>query len=142
MPGQALQLATAGAVAGGVVLAGAAFASNYATKHTTDLVVFLDGSQKGLKLPRQDSIPLLIASLEQQLHVVSPRLFLLQVNAMGFGGYLERYLACRRGSVTDLQSELHNGNTVTTLMVHMCMFEAHSSCVLSQCLSLTTSGSC
>lgn len=65
---------------------GAAYVAyrSYAAKHNTqDLVVFLDGSKKGLRLPRQDSIALLIASLEQQLHIRTPRLFLLQVTWTG-----------------------------------------------------------
>jgi len=64
---------------------GAAYVAyrSYAAKQTQDLVVFLDGSKKGLRLPRQDSIALLIASLEQQLHIRTPRLFLLQVTWPG-----------------------------------------------------------
>jgi hypothetical protein len=76
----ALQLATASAVVGA---SGAAYLtySSYAAKQNKDLVVFLDGSNKSLRLPRQDSVPLLIASLEQELHIRSPRVFLLQVIA-------------------------------------------------------------
>lgn len=76
----ALQLATASAVVGASGAAYLAYTYN-AAKQIKDIVVFLDGSKKGLRLPRQDSIALLIASLEQELHIRSPRLFLLQVNA-------------------------------------------------------------
>jgi hypothetical protein len=74
----ALQLATASAVVGASGAAYLAY-SSYAAKQTKDLVVLLDGSNKSLRLPRHGSVALLIASLEQELHIHTPRLFLLQV---------------------------------------------------------------
>ncbi len=73
-----MQLAAATAVVGASGAAYLAY-SSYAAKKTTDVVVFLDGSKQGLRLPREESVSLLIASIEQQLRVRSPRLFLLQV---------------------------------------------------------------
>lgn len=76
----AVALAAGSAVA--AASAGAYLAYNYAAKQTADVVIFLDGSSSkpGLTLPRQESVALLIAALEQELHITSPRLFLLQVS--------------------------------------------------------------
>lgn len=80
----AVALAAGSAVAA-AASAGAYLAYNYAAKQTADVVIFLDGSSSkpGLTLPRQDSVALLIAALEQELHITSPRLFLLQVSVSG-----------------------------------------------------------
>ena len=74
----ALQLGAAGAVLGASGAAYLAYTS-YAAKKKTHVVVFVDGSNKGLTLPREQSLALLTASIEQQLRIRSPRLFLLQV---------------------------------------------------------------
>jgi hypothetical protein len=74
----ALQLTAAGAVLGASGAGYLAYTS-YAAKRNHDIVAFLDGSNKGLTLPRGQSLALLTASIEQQLRIRSPRLFLLQV---------------------------------------------------------------
>lgn len=71
------------------VTSAAAYAaySVYAASHqTANVVVFLDGIKRpGLTLPKEESLPLLLASLEQQLKTASPRLFLLQVRVIRGG---------------------------------------------------------
>jgi hypothetical protein len=75
----ALQLATAGAVVGASGAAYLAY-SSYAAKQTKDVILFLDGSKTGVRLTQQE-LPLLLASLEQQLHIRDARVFLLQVSS-------------------------------------------------------------
>jgi hypothetical protein len=75
----ALQLATAGAVVGASGAAYLAY-SSFAAKQTKDIIVFLDGSKTGISLAQQE-LPLLLASLEQQLHIRDARVFLLQVSS-------------------------------------------------------------
>lgn len=99
----ALQLATAGAVVGALGAAYLAY-SSYAAKQTKDIIVFLDGSKTGVSLIQQE-LPLLLASLEQQLHIRDARVFLLQVRSrklnMTFSSVLIFYIrrSRRRGHV-------------------------------------------
>lgn len=69
------------AVAGGAAAAAAAayLVYNSSNNATCQVVVFLDGNKKGLRIPKYASLDLLTGHVESGLHIDGCRLFIAQV---------------------------------------------------------------
>lgn len=80
---------TAVAAGAAVALSAAAAGAYVASQRAADarscqggIVVFLEGQQRGVRLQAHDSLPLLLAAVEAELHVAHPRVWALQVRVL------------------------------------------------------------